>query len=813
MAKKIKTEDIFEGDLFAKQAQSAKDFSLVLKELIAQNKELLQINKQTLQGTKIATAKDVETIEQTAKSIEKTTTTVKNLQKAEKELEKTRLEELKIQKEREKAFDKFNKQQEKNFELQKKQNSVYQQSVVRLRDLKSQLKELEITGRTNGKLYKALGAEFVSLNGKVRDAEEGVGEFFRNVGNYPQQLRALQKELAGLEPGSAKFNELAARAGVLRDKINDAKDATRAFASESKFQTAKTLFSQVFDDIKNLDFAGAAEKAKTLASVVKSITFAEAAKAVTDLGAAFSNLFRALLLNPFTAIIASVAALGIGIFKLTQKLSENTEAIKENNAAIDEQRKKRASLLDEQENSAEKLLVLQGKLTEQEAQIIALRRKAGKELEELDADRKKRIQEIVASFGKEKGFTQQDIDRNYEFLRGLGLASDEVIKLKEGLEKPLIDVTNIDFIKKQQKEIGGLVKDFDKSQADTKRGIQQELETQIEILRLESLKKNEKVEKGKTKTIKEESYKRVKILKGELDETDFNLKQQEIKDNQDLFDLAIQQAEKESDYKVKKEQEEKERLRKLDEQRRKEAFDLLNQVTQRTFEEINKRKDAELQAQNDLISERKTNIQRQQELASRGLANTLEFEKKKLAESELEKKRLEQAQIRREKRQIFAKALIASLENAKGAGDIAKSFSEAVAVTTLATAFAGAFKDGVENLKGKGTGTSDSNVALLSKGESVITAKATKDYSGLATAMNSGMAEKWLMDNVGLNDSKAVENRTNYLLAQKLDKLNRTLEGKKEININWDAHDTRVETIMQDGFKKTIKHVRSKPKI
>jgi hypothetical protein len=47
-------------------------------------------------------------------------------------------------------------------------------------------------------------------------------------------------------------------------------------------------------------------------------------------------------------------------------------------------------------------------------------------------------------------------------------------------------------------------------------------------------------------------------------------------------------------------------------------------------------------------------------------------------------------------------------------------------------------------LDGPGTGTSDSIAAYLSKGESVITAKATKQYAPLLEAMNAGTFSEYM---------------------------------------------------------------------
>lgn len=55
------------------------------------------------------------------------------------------------------------------------------------------------------------------------------------------------------------------------------------------------------------------------------------------------------------------------------------------------------------------------------------------------------------------------------------------------------------------------------------------------------------------------------------------------------------------------------------------------------------------------------------------------------------------------------------------------------------------FKDGVIDLKGKGTETSDSNLALLSKGESVITAKATRKHKDALEAIQKDRFDEYVM--------------------------------------------------------------------
>ncbi len=58
------------------------------------------------------------------------------------------------------------------------------------------------------------------------------------------------------------------------------------------------------------------------------------------------------------------------------------------------------------------------------------------------------------------------------------------------------------------------------------------------------------------------------------------------------------------------------------------------------------------------------------------------------------------------------------------------------------------FKDGVIDLQGQGTGTSDSINARLSKGESVMTAKETSQYKPLFESIREGKFEKYAYENI-----------------------------------------------------------------
>lgn len=104
-----------------------------------------------------------------------------------------------------KEFDNQTKATARAAAEQQKLNSVYQQSVTRLGELKKQLKDLEVAGQGQAVSTQLVRKEYEELNLKVRAAEQSVGEYQRNVGNYPAQnekyavsLNKISKGLRGL---------------------------------------------------------------------------------------------------------------------------------------------------------------------------------------------------------------------------------------------------------------------------------------------------------------------------------------------------------------------------------------------------------------------------------------------------------------------------------------------------------------------------------------------------------------------------------------------------------------------------------------
>lgn len=854
MAKKIKSEDIVEKDVFSDTRGSAESLLRVLKDVQNELKNIAVTLKKEIAINKFANFEDVKAFNS---SLEKSKVVIDELNKVEKEqatlkqkiAEATKQEAIETQKLKVQLQD----QTKLNKEIAKDQLGLigaYGRQSKQLIELRKQYKDLAVSGRENGKVARGIKEEIDKLDSTLKRVDGATGQFQRNVGNYKGELRALQKELAGLEPGSQKFNEIAQKAGSLKDKINDASDATKAFASASKFQTSKNLFGQIFSDISNFDFAGASEKSKQLASVISSISFKDAANAAKDLGSSILNLGKALILNPFVIATGAIVALGAAIYETYKSFQfaneiqkEYSETLKNNSQATKDLEADTKRLRIENDATAAGLGDKKKKqlLAEEDFKnkFIAIKQKEADEIKKLQ-DRIRKENEATNTetalgegglFGSVgSAIRQKRLERN--LLAQVKISEEiskrskaEEIALGKNYQETLRSIRLTDT-KENKKELKKQVIDWEKYYNDLEQlrinNISNETErTKAQInfdtkLAIESKVKEFKINDDLIKARNSDEIKKQKILNEDIIEL---RKQQatkiaeiDAKAADDLFKQAVAEMESAQDKQnailvaaaAKRKQD------RIDELNKQIAF--AKSLTDKTFEEINKRKQAEIKAQDDIIEKRKDSVDRQFELAKNGQANTLAFEQEQLRKAEVEKRKLAQEQEKREKRQVFFKALIANLDASKSPSDTASAIGKSIAVAALADVIAGFFATGVENFKGKGTGTSDSNIVAISSGESVLTAKGTSKYKGLATAINNLEAEKWFMKNASVVTPDNTDTSA-LIVASGMERLIRTVKDKETVNINWESHDTRVEKIIKDGHKKTIKYVNSKKKI
>jgi len=211
----------------------------------------------------------------------------------------------------------------------------------------------------------------VDTNGAVQNMDQFTAEVeaVNNATvNLKKELRAIQMELSNMDPNDAKFDELSAKAGELKDRINDAAEAISANAGnafESLGNNAQNLASRLI----NLDFEGVGQSARGMAASVKNINM----RALTEeLGGAikgFAQLGKALLMNPIFAIGAAIA-LVIANFEELKGLVDGVSSSQRESLALAEDNAAAAQRQLDLIGQSENILRLQGK---SEKEILQLK--------------------------------------------------------------------------------------------------------------------------------------------------------------------------------------------------------------------------------------------------------------------------------------------------------------------------------------------------------------------------------------------------------------------------------------------------------
>ena len=110
------------------------------------------------------------------------------------------------------------------------------------------------------------------------------------------------------------------RTAELKDAMADVNEQVAVFASGSKYEQASNGLGQIGDAIRTLDFGKAQERAVAFANVAKTITFGDAIKSVQELGSTFMTIGRAILTNPLFLLAAVIAGIVVVVYKLLDAL-------------------------------------------------------------------------------------------------------------------------------------------------------------------------------------------------------------------------------------------------------------------------------------------------------------------------------------------------------------------------------------------------------------------------------------------------------------------------------------------------------------
>lgn len=822
---KITREDIIAKDAFTSAVEEAKELLKVVTDI--QN-ALKTKAKQSTDGFAIASPQTLDDVAKLTKQIEDLKKEIEALNAVKKQQKKAEEELTQIEKERAALRAKLNKLNsddiEQNTELNlliKQQNqankeriilnsnmtTTYEKQVTRLAQIKRELKTLSAEGK---QAPAELLSEFKKLDGSVRKAEESVKEFHRSIGNYSSataELKDLTKQLIDLERAgqrdTAAFRDMRQRAAELKDTISDTKAEIKTMASDTRtidgmVGTVNLLANayQVAEGASALLGENSKEWKETLVKLqaimavtsgiqeiqnllqkesaammflntvqTKAAAAAQSLYAFATGGAtAATKAFRiALLATGIGAIVVLIGSLA-GAF---DSLGDATEDETDKQLKLNEALKEHAELVSKAiELGKARSQGARGSVGDLKRELDIMKAKGASEKELYEQGQKIRGQELKDLE------TQRLIKSN-----ALGLdytTSKEFYDLSEEIRNKAneIEVARLDFIRVEKPKAV-------KKAANEEKAI-------VTDMAKHNIDEYEKVKKAILDAIEEQK----------------NATDAMARHNQEVYQKEVDKIELTLRKKLEAE-------RKVQQQ----VLQGIEQGTKRRSEIIQNGLNAEIKKQDEAV-------QRQQELAAQGLDNTLAYQEKKREELQAKLEREKEAERRREEALQLAGAFLGSyqsrLDNKQNTTQaLAGALADTLIAKAISSTIAGAFAGGVEDFQGKGTGTSDSNLIAFSHGESVVTAKATQQYSGLVTAMNKGLVDDYVKQMILPDMDAPMKSNGNsfqsaaivYTLTKELGELKQAIKNKQEIKVNWNAQGERVEEIVKDGMKTVIKHV------
>lgn len=156
-------------------------------------------------------------------------------------------------------------------------------------------------------------------------ADASINIELKGISQIRAELKALKGELANATDPT-QMAELAAKAGLLSDKLKDANEKVAVFAAGSPFEQTNNALGLMGSQLASLDFEGASESAKSFAVAAKGINGEQIATqlkglggVVTNLGKGFMSLGATLLTNPIFLIAGVVTAIVVAIGALLNK--------------------------------------------------------------------------------------------------------------------------------------------------------------------------------------------------------------------------------------------------------------------------------------------------------------------------------------------------------------------------------------------------------------------------------------------------------------------------------------------------------------
>lgn len=251
------------------------------------------------------------------------------------------------------------------------------------------------------------------------------------------------------------------------------------------------------------------------------------------------------------------------------------------------------------------------------------------------------------------------------------------------------------------------------------------------------------------------------------------------------------------------------------------AVQKLNETTQALSNELDRRNAIQAQQSQFQLTKTEQNITKQQDLAERGLANTLAYEQEQQAKQQLAQQDALKKQAKQKQEIALAEAYLNAYNTelkqplANPLTAASKALADVLIAQGISKTIVQFAADGNDDVQGAGTTTSDSIPFMLSKHEGVVKAEANIKNKGVVASLNAGMFDQLYEPKYDLNKYRGDTglNIMNSILLQsnaKVEKL--LLEVREEIKnkpvqlIDVDKLGNLVETRIEKQVKTITTH-------
>lgn len=323
-----------------------------------------------------------------------------------------------------------------------------------------------------GTTISAAAKDIDNIAKKFGDTGGSIDGVEKKTLSLKAQLRELKAQLADENLDDGEFERLSIEAGKLEDRINDASDAARVFATDSPFEAVGNAIGSVGQKLLNLDFAGAYQQSQLLVRASRQITFSQALTGLKQLGQTLFNIGKALLTNPLFLIGAVVAFIilkfndlknSTGLlgdaFRFIGKIIDGiidtfyalTDALNLTSNAMDKNIAKTIK-------NAEELAERTKKSAEQQ---IAVAKALGKETEKQEVAKQnayvKTLQVALAAYNRKSFLNEEEIKARQELVDKINDANNETAVIEAtGYKK------RADAAKKYTEDVNKLFEDLNK---------------------------------------------------------------------------------------------------------------------------------------------------------------------------------------------------------------------------------------------------------------------------------------------------------------------------------------------------------------